>query len=137
MIRTIVTQRFFLRQPSSEATEDDLAIAQDLADTLESHRGRCVGMAANMIGQRKRIIAVIDERGRVLVMLNPRVVEKSGPYEAEEGCLSLAGLRRAQRYERILVNWQDTQMKPHAERFSGKVAQAIQHELDHCDGVLV
>ena len=137
MIRSIMTKRFFLRRPCVEATEDDLAIAQDLADTLAAHREGCVGMAANMIGQRKRIIAVTDERDCVLVMLNPRITDCSGPYESEEGCLSLPGVRRTHRFERIAVTWQDMSMKPQTGRFSGRVAQAIQHELDHCDGILV
>ncbi len=137
MIRPIVTKRFFLRQPSTEATQADLGVAQDLADTLEAHRNGCVGMAANMIGQRKRIIAVIDEQGSVLVMLNPKLEEATGPYETEEGCLSLEGLRTTQRYARVTVSWQDRQFESHKGRFSGRVAQAIQHELDHCDGILI
>ena len=137
MISTIMTKRFFLRQPSEEATADDLGIARDLAETLEAHRAHCVGMAANMIGERRRIIAVLDARGKVLVMLNPRIVECEGPYDAEEGCLSLEGTRSARRFERIVVAYQDERLHPHEDAFSGFVAQAIQHEVDHCNGVVI
>ena len=132
-----MTKKFFLRQPSEAAGVDDLQVAHDLADTLEAHRGGCVGMAANMIGERKRIIAVLDEGGSVLVMFNPEIVHKSGPYAASEGCLSLPGEREAQRFERITVSFADERMRSHERSFSGRVAQAIQHEIDHCDGVLI
>lgn len=137
MIRAIMTKRFFLRQPSAEATADDLGIARDLAETLEAHRAHCVGMAANMIGERKRIIAVLDGAGKVLVMLNPRIVEAEGPYEAEEGCLSLEGTRVAQRFKCIVVAYEDERMRSHEDAFDGFVAQAIQHEVDHCNGVII
>ena len=137
MVQPIMRSQLYLRQPSEEAGEGDLQIAQDLADTLEAHRAGCVGMAANMIGQRKRIIAVMDERGEALVMLNPRIIRQQGPYQAEEGCLSLAGVRPATRYRRITVAWQDTSFCDHEQTFKGDVAQAIQPELDHCDGVLI
>ena len=137
MIRPIMTKRFFLSRPSEPATADDVAIARDLSDTLEAHRATCVGMAANMIGERRRIIAVVDKDGSVLVMLNPEIVDRGGPYAAEEGCLSLPGTREVTRYERITVSWQDTKMQAHHHVFTGRVAQAIQHEVDHCDGVLI
>ena len=137
MIRAIMTKRFFLRQPSVEATADDLGIARDLAETLEAHRAHCVGMAANMIGERKRIIAVLDGAGKVLVMLNPRIVEAEGPFEAEEGCLSLEGTRTARRFRRIVVAYEDERMRSHEDAFDGFVAQAIQHEVDHCNGVII
>ncbi len=137
MIRAIMTKRFFLRQPSVKATADDLGIARDLAETLEAHRAHCVGMAANMIGERKRIIAVLDGAGKVLVMLNPRIVEAEGPFEAEEGCLSLEGTRTARRFKRIVVAYEDERMRPHEDAFDGFVAQAIQHEVDHCNGVII
>ena len=137
MIRPIMTKKFFLRQPSEQATADDLAIALDLIDTLEAHRDGCVGMAANMIGERKRIIAVLDADGSVLPMLNPRIVRTEGEYRAQEGCLSLEGLRGAVRFERIDVEYEDLDLQPCSATFSGRVAQAIQHEIDHCEGVLI
>lgn len=137
MIRPIMTKKFFLRQPSEPATAADLGVARDLVDTLEAHRAGCVGMAANMIGERKRIVAVMDEDGSVLVMLNPRIVRVEGEYATREGCLSLEGLRDAVRHERIDVEWEDLDLAPRRATFSGRVAQAIQHEIDHCDGVLI
>ena len=137
MIKPIMTKRFFLHQPSEPATADDLAVAQDLVDTLEAHRTTCVGMAANMIGVRKRIIAIVDENGSILVMLNPTILDKGGPYPTEEGCLSLPGTRETTRYERITISWEDTSLRAHQRSFTGRVAQAIQHEVDHCDGVLI
>ena len=137
MIRPIMTKKFFLRQPSEAASGADVAIARDLADTLEAHRATCVGMAANMIGERKRIIAVVDEDDSILVMMNPELVHWSQPYRAEEGCLSLPGVREAERFECILVSYQDTLMRECQAEFSGRVAQAIQHEIDHCNGVLI
>jgi len=129
--------KFFLQRPSDPATADDLDVARDLVDTLESHRATCVGMAANMIGQRKRIIAVVDKDGTILPMLNPHIQSATGEYQAEEGCLSLEGKRTATRYKNIVVVWEDLQLKPHERAFSGNVAQAIQHEVDHCNGVLI
>lgn len=137
MIRPIMTKRFFLKLPSGEATAADVAIARDLAETLEAHRATCVGMAANMIGERKRIIAVMDSDGSILVMLNPAITQREGEYQTEEGCLSLEGVRETTRYRRITVTWTDEHMQPHERAFSGKVAQAIQHEVDHCDGILI
>jgi len=137
MIKPIMTARFFLSRPSEPATADDVAVARDLVDTLEAHRATCVGMAANMIGASKRVIAVIDEDGSILAMLNPKIVDKGGPYATEEGCLSLPGAREATRYERIVVTWQDTSLQTHRRTFADRVAQAIQHEVDHCDGVLI
>ena len=137
MIRPIMTKRFFLRQPSEPATADDIAIARDLVDTLEAHRDGCVGMAANMIGERKRIIVVLDTDGSILPMLNPRVVHAEGEYRTQEGCLSLDGMREAVRFERIDVEYDDFDLQPCSATFSGRVAQAIQHEIDHCDGVLI
>ena len=137
MIKPIMTSTFFLRQPSSEAGEADLQIAYDLADTLEAHRATCAGMAANMIGERKRIIAVMDEHDSVLVMLNPNIVRQSGQYAAEEGCLSLQGVREAVRYRKITVAYQDMGLRSCQRSFEGRVAQAVQHEIDHCNGVLI
>ena len=137
MIRPIMTKKFFLRQPSEPATADDIAIARDLVDTLEAHRDGCVGMAANMIGERKRIIVVLDADGSALPMLNPRVAHAEGEYRTQEGCLSLDGMREAVRFERIDVEYDDFDLQPCSATFSGRVAQAIQHEIDHCDGVLI
>ena len=137
MIRPIMTKQFFLKQLGVEANAGDAAIARDLADTLEAHRATCVGMAANMIGERKRIIAVLDEDGSVLVMFNPKLVHWSGPYAAQEGCLSLPGTRETTRYERILVSYDDELMRSCEREFEDRVAQAVQHEIDHCNGVLI
>ena len=137
MIRPIMKIQVFLQQPSVDANAADLPIAQDLVDTLEAHRSTCVGMAANMIGQRKRIIAVVDDDGRILVMLNPYLISWRGEYETQEGCLSLEGLRTTKRYKRITVGYEDTLMRSCMAEFTGRVAQAIQHEIDHCNGVLI
>ena len=137
MIKPIMTKRFFLRQPSDAATKADAQIVRDLVDTLEAHRATCVGMAANMIGERKRIVAVVDDDGSILVMLNARLASWDGPYETEEGCLSLEGMRPVRRFERITVEYEDELLHPRVIERSGRVAQAIQHELDHCDGILI
>ena len=119
-----------------EAAAADLSIAEDLVDTLRANLDRCVGMAANMIGRQKRIIVVAN--GPIIVtMLNPKILEKSGPYEAEEGCLSLAGSRKTKRYRTIRLSWQDTQLKTHVSILEGFQAQIVQHEIDHCDGILI
>ena len=137
MIRPIMTRQFFLKQQSAEANAGDIEIARDLEDTLEAHKATCAGMAANMIGERKRIIAVVDEDGSVLIMFNPELVHWSDPYTAHEGCLSLPGTREATRYKRILVSYEDSLMRSCQRKFEGHVAQAIQHEIDHCNGVLI
>lgn len=136
MIRPIMKDPLFLAQPSEPATAADLPVARDLLETLEAHADGCVGMAANMIGVRKCIIAV-DNDGEYLVMLNPELLKCSGPYETEEGCLSLTGTRPAKRYKSIKVRWQDMELKPRIKTFTGFTAQIIQHELDHCRGVLI
>lgn len=136
MIRPIVHDPLFLARPSVPATEADLPIANDLIDTLRANLDRCVGMAANMIGERKRIIAMA--RGpMVVVMLNPKILSKSGEYESEEGCLSLEGVRKTTRYRSIRLSWQDMQMKEHIGTLDGFQAQIVQHELDHCNGILI
>ena len=137
MIRPIMTKKFFLRQPSEQATADDLAIALDLIDTLEAHRDGCVGMAANMIGERKRIIAVLDADGSVLPMLNPRIVRTEGEYRAQEGCLSLPGTRKAKRYRTIKVQYRNEQFQMRLKTYTGFTAQIIQHGIDHLDCVLM
>ena len=141
MVKELVHDPIFLVGKSDVATKEDLQIAHDLLDTLIAHREGCVGMAANMIGVRKRIIAFLDESGRVstyTVMLNPQIVAKSGIYETEEGCLSLlGGPRKCKRYEKIKVQFQTLEMKTYTKNFTGWTAQIIQHEVDHCEGVLI
>lgn len=137
MIRPLMTKKFFLRQPSDPATQADSQIARDLADTLAAHRANCIGMAANMIGERKRIIAVVDDCNNILVMFNPEITHAENEYETVEGCLSLDGTRPATRYNDIEVAFQDETMHPRSSAFSGKTAQAIQHEIDHCNGILI
>ena len=136
MIRPIMKNEAFLSLSSDEATASDLPVAHDLLDTLLAHRHECVGMAANMIGQRKRIIA-IEDNGTYRVMLNPQIMKSSGPYQTEEGCLSLKGRRPCQRFKRITVRYQDPKMVERIERFDGFTAQVIQHELDHFEGILI
>ena len=136
MNRQIIRDILFLGQKSEEATQADLPVARDLMDTLAVHRETCVGLAANMIGVRKRIIVV--QAGLLpLVMLNPRIVAKSQPFEAEEGCLSLDGTRKTTRYQQIEVEFRDMGWKKHRETYTGWTAQIIQHEVDHCDGVVI
>ena len=136
MIREICKDEAFLAQPSAPATPDDLPVAADLLETLRHHKAGCVGMAANMIGVGKRIIA-FDNEGAYMVMFNPEIIKKSGPYDAEEGCLSLAGVRPAKRWQTIKVRWQNEKFQPRIKTFSGWTAQIIQHEIDHCDGILI
>lgn len=136
MIKPIMTNRMFLSLPSSAATAADAQTAQDLLDTLAAHARECVGMAANMIGTAKRII-VFDDEGTPRIMFNPEIVSRSGAYEAEEGCLSLPGSRRATRYRTIKVRFEDRGFQPREQTFTGFTAQIIQHEIDHCDGILI
>ena len=136
MVREICKDEAFLAQKAEPATKDDLGTAQDLLDTLLAHKDGCVGMAANMIGVNKRIIA-FDNEGSYLVMLNPEIVKRSGPYEAEEGCLSLSGTRRARRWESIKVRWQNEKFQERIKTFTGWTAQIIQHEIDHCEGIII
>ncbi|RSX53714.1 peptide deformylase [Bifidobacterium goeldii] len=138
MQQPIMTDERFLSQPSEPATEADLNVAADLADTLAAHADSCVGMAANMIGVAKRIIVFADEAtGRNMVMFNPRIIERSGRYETEEGCLSLTGVRKTTRYERITVTYQTRRFREVTATFEGFTAQIIQHEVDHCDGIII
>ena len=136
MIKSIVRDTFFLSQKSDPATKQDLSVGQDLRDTLQANRDRCVGMAANMIGVRKRII-IVHVGLTDLVMFNPVITKKSAPYEAEEGCLSLDGVRKTTRYQNIEVEYLDSSWKKHRQRFSGWTAQIIQHEIDHLNGILI
>ena len=136
MIRTIVHDTIFLAQPSAPATEKDLQIAEDLMDTLRANLDRCVGMAANMIGERKRIIAMA-KGPMVIAMLNPKILSRTGEYETEESCLSLEGTRKATRFRAIRLSWQDMRMREHVGILEGFQAQIVQHEIDHCDGKLI
>lgn len=136
MVRGITKDILFLARKSVPATKADLPAADDLLDTLKANAAGCVGMAANMIGVSKRIIAV-NTGCCYLVMFNPEIVRCSRAYEAEEGCLSLSGVRKAKRYERIEVRWQDRSFARRTQVFTGFAAQIIQHEIDHCDGVLI
>ena len=136
MVREIVHDPVFLAQPSIEATEEDLPVAVDLIDTLKANLDRCVGMAANMIGERKRII-VMAKGPLAVAMINPKILSASGEYETEEGCLSLEGVRKTKRYRSIRLQWQDMQMKAHIGTLDGFQAQIVQHEIDHCDGKLI
>ena len=136
MIREICRDETFLAQKAAPATADDLAMAQDLLDTLTAHKDGCVGMAANMIGVCKRIIA-FDNEGTYMVMFNPVIVRQSGPYEAQEGCLSLSGVRKTKRFQTIKVQWQNEKFQTRLKTFTGWTAQIIQHEMDHCEGILI
>ena len=141
MIRELMHDPIFLAGKSQEATKDDVQIAEDLLDTLKAHSEGCVGMAANMIGVKKRIIAFLDESGRVpiySVMLNPEIIKKDGAYDTEEGCLSLlGGPRPCKRYRSIKVKYQTVEMQTRIKTYTGWTAQIIQHEVDHCNGVLI
>ena len=136
MIKPIVKDEMFLSQPSAEATNKDLKLAVDLTDTLRAHASECVGMAANMIGQSRRVI-IFDDNGKYTVMFNPEIIRAEGEYEAEEGCLSLTGKRKAKRFEKITVRYRDVTFKKQQGVFTGFTAQIIQHEVDHCNGILI
>ena len=136
MIREICRDETFLSQKAAPAAPDDLATAQDLLDTLAAHKDGCVGMAANMIGVCKRIIA-FDNEGTYMVMFNPVIVRQSGPYEAQEGCLSLTGVRKTKRFQTVKVQWQNEQFQTRLKTFTGWTAEIIQHEIDHCEGILI
>jgi len=141
MIKALMHDPVFLAGKSEIATKEDLPAAQDLLDTLMAHKDSCVGMAANMIGVRKRIIAFLDESGRAptyTVMLNPEIIKKNGAYNTEEGCLSLlGGPRSCKRYKSIKVKYQTTDLQTRIKTYTGWTAQIIQHEVDHCEGVLI
>ena len=136
MVRDICKDEGLLAQKAQAATLDDLDTARDLLDTLIAHKAGCVGMAANMIGINKRIIA-FDNEGTYMVMLNPVIVKQSGPYEAEEGCLSLTGTRKTKRFQTIKVQWQNEKLQTRLKTFTGWTAEIIQHEIDHCEGILI
>ena len=137
MVRELVHDPILLARKSLPATEADLPIARDLLDTLIFHREGCVGMAANMIGQFVNIIA-FDCEGSYMVMFNPEIIKQSDPYETEEGCLSLlGGPRKTKRYQKIKVQYQTLDFQTRLKSFSGWTAQIIQHEIDHCNGILI
>ena len=136
MIRDICKDEVFLAQKAEPATPGDVQVAADLLETLEHHKAGCVGMAANMIGINKRIIA-FDNKGSYMVMFNPEIVKKSEPYDTEEGCLSLTGVRPAKRWKTIKVRWQNEKFQERLKTFTGWTAQIIQHEIDHCEGIII
>lgn len=136
MVCKICKDVIFLAQKATPATIADLGVAQDLLDTLTAHRDGCVGIAANMIGVKKRIIA-FDNNGAYMVMFNPVIIKRTEPYETEEGCLSLTGTRKAKRFMTIKVQWQNEKFQMQHGTFTGWTAQIIQHEIDHCEGVLI
>ena len=136
MIKPIMRDPIFLARKSEEATKEDLEIARDLLDTLKANAAGCVGMAANMIGVSKRIIA-FDNQGTYMVMFNPEIVKSSDAYETEEGCLSLLGVRKTTRYRSIKVRYQNEAFQIRLKTFTGWTAQIIQHEIDHCNGILI
>ena len=138
MIRPIMKDEFFLSQKSVPAVncEEDIQVAHVLLETLEAHKEGCVGMAANMIGVSKRIIA-FDNEGSYMVMFNPEIVKCSDRYEAEEGCLSLTGTRKTKRWKSIKVQYQNKQFQTRFKTFTGWTAQIIQHEIDHCNGIII
>lgn len=136
MIREICKDKTFLAQKASPATAADLGVAQDLMETLIAHKDGCVGMAANMIGVNKRIIA-FENDGEYMVMFNPVIVKQSGAYETDEGCLSLTGTRKTKRHKVIKVQWQNEKFQTRLKTFTGWTAEIIQHEIDHCEGILI
>lgn len=141
MIKELIHDPIFLAEKSEIATKEDLQVAQVLLDTLIAHKDSCVGMAANMIGVRKRIIAFLDESGRAptyTVMLNPEIIKKDDAYDTEESCLSLlCGPRPCKRYKSIKIKYQTLELQTRIKTYTGWTAQIIQHEVDHCDGVLI
>lgn len=136
MVQQIMHDPLYLAQKSAPATKADLQVGKDLQDTLKAHREGCVGMAANMIGVKKNII-IVNMGIFDVVMFNPIIVSKSGAYETEEGCLSLSGIRKTTRYENIEVEYQNFYIKKQRQKLSGWTAQIVQHEVDHCNGILI
>ena len=136
MIRPIVKDVFFLGQKSGPATMQDLSVGQDLMDTLRANQDHCVGMAANMIGVKKRVI-IVNMGILNVVMYNPVIVRKDSPYQTEEGCLSLTGVRKTTRYQNIEVEYYDSSWKKRRQKYSGWTAQIIQHEYDHLEGIII
>lgn len=136
MIRSIVKDPIFLSRKSAPAAAADRSVAQDLRDTLMANTDKCVGMAANMIGETKRVIVFLDGSTPV-VMFNPEILAADGEFETEEGCLSLTGTRHTKRYSRVKVRYQDERFVRRVKDFTGWTAQIIQHEVDHCNGILI
>ena len=138
MVKELMHDPIFLAGKSEIATKADLQVAQDLLETLMAHKEDCVGMAANMIGVKKAIIAFVLDDGSYMVMFNPVILKRDKPYDAEEGCLSLlGGPRKCKRYQTIKVQYQTAEMQTRVKNFEGWTAQIIQHEIDHCNGVLI
>lgn len=136
MVRQIIRDTFFLSQKSAPATQADRAVVQDLLDTVRANADRCAGMAANMIGVHKRIIA-FNAGPLAVALINPEIIRRDKPYETEEGCLSLDGVRKTTRYQEIEVSYLDQSFKPRRQVYTGWIAQVIQHEIDHCEGILI
>ena len=136
MVRQIIRDTFFLSQKSESASAADRDAVRDLIDTVRANADRCAGMAANMIGIRKRIIA-FNAGPLTVALINPEIIRREQPYEAEEGCLSLSGVRKTTRYQTIEVRYLDTSFKPRKQVYTGWIAQVIQHEIDHCNGILI
>lgn len=137
MVKEIVHDPIVLAMKSQAATAEDLQVAQDLLDTLTANKAACVGMAANMIGVLKRII-VFDNEGIYMTMFNPEIIKASGPYDTEEVCLALlGGPRKCRRYHTVKVQWQNEKFQTRIKSFTGWTAQIIQHEIDHCNGILI
>lgn len=136
MVKSIVTDIIFLGQKSEPATQDDISNADDLLDTLRANSEHCVGMAANMIGVKKCII-VFETDGTYCEMFNPKIIKQSGQYETVEGCLSLTGTRKVRRFHSIKVQWQNRRFQTRIKNFEGWTAQIIQHEIDHCNGIII
>lgn len=137
MIRVICKDMFFLSQKASNATKEDICVADDLLDTLRSNADHCVGIAANMIGIKKRIIAFAIGGGQYFEMFNPEIIKTALPYDTTEGCLSLMGTRPTKRFKTIVVRYQNRQFQTHTQTFNGYIAQIIQHEIDHTNGILI
>jgi len=136
MVREIMRDTNFLAQKAENAVPEDKQIAEDLLDTLKFHKDGCVGMAANMIGENKRIIAV-DDGGKYIVMYNPEIIKKADAFETVEGCLSLTGTRKTKRYKTVKIKYQNENFQQRIKNFSGFTAQIIQHEIDHCEGIII
>ncbi len=136
MVREIMRDEAFLAQKAEPAGPEDLSVAADLLETLKAHKTGCVGMAANMIGVNKRIIA-IEHEGGYLVLLNPEILKKSQPYQTEEGCLSLDGTRPVKRFKTIKVRYKNEKLQERYKTFTGWTAQIVQHEIDHCNGIVI
>ncbi len=136
MVKEIVKDTFFLQQKSVEATKEDIDIMKDMIDTLQANHDRCVGMAANMIGQLKKIIVFYDGK-MICLMVNPKIIQKKGLYTCEEGCLSLLGTRKTERYHEITVDYLDMNFHRHTKKYKDYTAEIIQHEIDHFSGKLI